>query len=352
MRHFRFSLKFVSVISICILIQSCGPSKHVGPGRLSYTNGNNLFIENTSGIFEPFPRDDIGNYSWSPDGKMLAFESLGNPDYIDIYIINSGGSGEINLTNNQGIQDFKPNWSPDGKKIVFVSSRNGNNDLYIINSDGTNLVQLTHDMGSINYPDWSLNGKYIIFTTWQDDPNIHDDYYIDGIPKIFRMKTDGSELIKLADEGIIPVWSPDGKYIIYESSKRTNRFGIFRMKIDGSEQISLTNNGSSPSWSPDGKRIAYVKTIDRTNSEIFVMNIDGTNQINLTNTPGFYMKPSWSLDGNKIAFASIRKENDSCPIYDLKSRGIIGIYVMNANGTEQTMITGICKYGIFPNWKP
>ena len=81
--------------------------------------------------------------SWSPDGNRIVFNlSLGSPDVAipefekvtpppppKIWIINTDGTGQIELTEGNG-----PSWSPDGSKIVFHSTRRGNSDIWIIDA--------------------------------------------------------------------------------------------------------------------------------------------------------------------------------------------------------------------------
>jgi Tol biopolymer transport system component len=78
-------------------------------------------------------------------------------------------------------------------------------------------------------------------------------------------------------------------------------------------------------------------------AEIYVMNADGTNQTNLTTNEAYDYSPSWSPDGTKIAFTSDRNENPE-------------IYVMNANGTNQTRLTTNVGeepwVDAYPSWSP
>ena len=60
-----------------------------------------------------------------------------------------------------------------------------------------------------------------------------------------------------------------------------------------------------PVFSPDGQKIAFTSTRDG-NSEIYVMNADGTNQTRLTNNTAFDAWPSFSPDSQKIIFTSLR----------------------------------------------
>ena len=75
------------------------------------------------------------------------------------------------------------------------------------------------------------------------------------------------------------------------------------------------------------------------NGEIYVMNADGTNQTRLTNNSAEDIWPSWSPDGTKIAFMSDRDGNGE-------------IYVMNADGTNQTRLTNNSATEYCPSWSP
>jgi TolB protein len=57
------------------------------------------------------------------------------------------------LTDNPA-WDGKPAWSPDGTKIAFVSDRDGNGDIYVMNADGSNVIRLTNE-GYNFEPSWS-----------------------------------------------------------------------------------------------------------------------------------------------------------------------------------------------------
>jgi hypothetical protein len=77
------------------------------------------------------------------------------------------------------------------------------------------------------------------------------------------------------------------------------------------------------------------------NREVYVMNADGTEQTRLTDSVGLNIEPSWSPDGTKIAFASSRDGVDI---------NIFEIYVMNADGTEQTRLTNNDAQDREPDW--
>ena len=85
-------------------------------------------------------------------------------------------------------------------------------------------------------------------------------------------------------------------------------------------------------------KIAFVSGRDG-NNEIYVMDADGSNQTRLTSNSEQDSYPSWSPDGSKIAFTSYRDGN-----YE--------IYVMDADGSSQTRLTSNGIYSLWPDWGP
>jgi Tol biopolymer transport system component len=73
----------------------------------------------------------------------------------DIYKINAVGGRRIQLTHNSKYDTY-PNYSPDGKKIVYTASK-GNairGDIYTINAFAGGKTKLTHDDADESAPSW------------------------------------------------------------------------------------------------------------------------------------------------------------------------------------------------------
>ena len=85
-------------------------------------------------------------------------------------------------------------------------------------------------------------------------------------------------------------------------------------------------------------RIAFVSSRDG-NDEIYVMNADGSNQTRLTHDPPINAAPAWSPDGRQLAFISTRDGN-------------LEIYVMNADGSNPTNLTKNIAIDYAPVWSP
>ncbi len=240
---------------------------------------------------------------WSLDGQKIAFTTWGDRQGSgggDIYVTNADGSRRKRLTTNPG-PDSNPAWSPDGRRIAFASGRDGNTGIYVMNPDGTEQRLLMPAKAS--YPPhlaWSPDGEKIAFTVALGSGR-------DGNLEINVMNADGSGQRRLTRSTVrdsYPVWSPDGRSIVFEHRRRQGTshwvgawgYKVYVMNADGSGQRRLMHGGSQPRWSPDGRKIAFVTKRDR-DTDIYVMNADGSGQRNLTRTPGGSRRessPVWS----------------------------------------------------------
>jgi Tol biopolymer transport system component len=106
----------------------------------------------------------------------------------------------------------------------------------------------------------------------------------------------------------------------------------------------LAIQGNQSVWAgtfpgPNGQ-IAFVKGVngESETNEIFVMNANGSDQTQLINNDVSDEEPSWSPDGEKIAFSGFGDD-------DSDSRGV---FVMNADGSDVTRLTD----GSQPSWSP
>ena len=101
--------------------------------------------------------------------QKIIFES-NRTGLNDLYVVNSDGSGLINLTNTSSAFEYSASWSPDGQKVVYVSDpRSSENDsmgwdmkLMIMDQDGTNK-QILDENAPIRRPRWSPSGNRILY---------------------------------------------------------------------------------------------------------------------------------------------------------------------------------------------
>jgi TolB protein len=181
--------------------------------------------------------------AWSPDGSKIIFMSSmqGDPE---LFLIDGSGGNPRRITYSAGI-DTSPAWNPKtGQQVAFVSDRSGVPQIYLMNADGSNVEKLSlPDMGYVVDPAWSPNGQLLAFS-WRRPEGNYDIYVIDAATRQLV------ELTRDAGRNERPSWAPDGRHIVFEST-RTRTRQIWTMLADGSQAQQLTFEGEneSPNWS-------------------------------------------------------------------------------------------------------
>jgi len=133
---------------------------------------------------------------------FYGWDTLNGVYNTDIYVMNSNGTGQMNITNNEA-DDRHPSWSPDGGKIAFASQRDGNYEVYTMNADGSGTIRLTTNAAADYEPTWSPDGSRIAFESGRD-----------GVPnwEIYVMNADGTGQRNLTNNPTPsrdPAWSPE-----------------------------------------------------------------------------------------------------------------------------------------------
>jgi TolB protein len=235
----------------------------------------------------------------------------------EIVITEWDGRNQLQLTRNGSI-NLNPDFSPDGREILFTSYKRGNPDLYKRALSSPVEIPVSSRKGLNMTGVWSPDGSRIALTLSKD-----------GNSEIYTLARDGSNPVRLTVTHAIevsPAWSPDGKQIAFVSD-RLGKPQIFIMNTDGTNVRRLTSAGNynvNPRWSPKGDKIAYAR-MNGGGFQIFTINSDGSGDTQLT-TVGSNENPAWSPDGRFIAFSS-------------KRSGVEAIHVMRSDGSGQTRVS-------------
>ena len=117
---------------------------------------------------------------------------------------------------------------------------------------------------------------------------------------------------------------------------------IFNTVTGITREVTSDGRSIEPAWSPDGKRIAFVRYSVSEENGIYVMNADGTGVTRVTG-PGFD-SPTWSPQGDALAFSG--SPPSSCP--GVQYCG--AIYVQGLN--EGSVMRRVAASGFMPAWSP
>ena len=245
--------------------------------------------------------DPLGGGINSVDDPAMQFHAASDAKMNLLATMNPDGTGITELH----INGYDPSISPDGSRIAFCSLRDDQySQIYVANADGTDEKRITKiTTGDSCGPVWSHDGKKIAFYSFAlPHPSRN--------PAVWVMDPDGSNMKRLAEHGLSPSWSPDDKQMAF-ASNRDGKFQIYVMTSDGSNVRRLTNNKaeeSSPAWAPDGQAIVFVSDRNGEHPGLFLMGADGSQQHGLVfSKRQDFCFPAWSLDGRTIAFSALNR---------------------------------------------
>ncbi|MGA2745416.1 MAG: protein kinase [Candidatus Sulfotelmatobacter sp.] len=202
---------------------------------------------------------NLGNLkraSVSPQGDRIALEiSTGTSDGAsDIWVLDLARGTRTRLTFDPAGNHF-PEWSPDGKWVVFNSGRNGKSQLFRKPADGSGAEEeLFHDDQIVTPSDWSRDGKYILYQ--RGVPGTQDIWAVplEGDRKPFLAVPTTPKTLRAVGR-----LSPNGRWLAYESNE-SGSLQVYVVAFNGGRgkwQVSV-NGGQLPSWSRDGSELYYV----------------------------------------------------------------------------------------------
>ena len=347
-----------------------GPGLKLSPqfldaNRIGYLAKSGTTAALTFSSGEKGSEGDIGNPSWSRDGRRVVYHS--GPIETIPAARRPGGS----LYGRDPQYDLRfasgfPAVSPDGRQIA-VSERTGRGSpddrtsLVVWNTDGTNPRRIFHAEGSLMSPSWSADGQWIVFGAGS--------YFVTRATRpaqIMIVKPDGSGARALTTgpgNSGFPSWSPDGKQVVYRfwndaagasppngpTPGRAAGLRIFNMS-DGAVRTLTTGYDNFPCWSAKG-RIVFSRLVND-EFHIFAINPDGTSLTQLTKGPYDDTHPACASDGEHVLFSTSRFGfKDEAPMSDIP-QPYGELIIMKIDGSDQRPLTDNRWEEGTPAWQP
>jgi hypothetical protein len=282
-------------------------------------------------------------------GKEIVFETNragldpSGSSIIQLYSVNTDGTGLRLLSAAPIGTQTAASWSPDGSRLLFTSTppRGQDRDIFIMNADGSEVAPYLLGSGQAA---WSPDMSQVALSA--QDPN--GEFVGIGTVPFDNPNPDSIEFFTFADFMSRPTWAPDGSRLAYVR-------GSFPQDVDASFDLEVLDLGTGeaealplaledledPQWSPDGEWLLFAGAPERFTGprDLYLVRPNGTDLTPLTDTPDDEITPAWSPDGSRIAFASNRDGN-----YE--------IYVMDADGTHLVRLTNNPAFDAGPAWRP
>jgi Tol biopolymer transport system component/tRNA A-37 threonylcarbamoyl transferase component Bud32 len=210
-------------------------------------------------------------------------------------------TGERHQLTSHTMDNFGGSFSPDGRTIAYHSTRSGNSEIFLHHLDGSPETQITDDPGWDMYPDWSPDGRQLIFNSNRQD----------GRFKIFIANSDGGGERLLLDQevsissALYPVnamlisrWSPDGRRIAYLVTT-DGVTSLWTVRPNGEDARDIVRNVGWFDWYRDSRRVVYTRPRG-SDTELVAVNLETGEDRSLYVGP--LMEVEVSPDGEKVAF--------------------------------------------------
>ncbi|HET8568415.1 MAG TPA: S9 family peptidase [Candidatus Limnocylindria bacterium] len=254
---------------------------------------------------------------WSPDGAGIAFlRDAGGDERYQIWLMRRDGRRQRALTGEPEVTHREIEWSPDGSRIACASVAAGRaSAISVIDVATGERRELTDGSFADEKPRWSPDGRWIAFQSRREDDRTIADIYLvpSGGGAARRLETRNG----VAGQSLEVAWSPFGDAIAFSTDVR-GRFEIAVARLDERHEVAeverLTNtpfDSTEPCWRADGRAIRYLHSRDGETSvrEVFVASHADHAALDL---PGVHKWPRTGPDSATAAvvFSSARRPWD------------------------------------------
>ncbi|HET7890345.1 MAG TPA: protein kinase [Candidatus Sulfotelmatobacter sp.] len=241
------------------------------------------------------------------NGGVLAFGNGTSGNVQLVWMDRTGRQTGVAAENLQNLQYAR--LSPKGDRIALMLD-SGINDIWCLDLARGVRTRLTFGPVANTFPVWSPDGKWIAYGSTRP-----------GSGGIFRKLADGSgaeeTLISTPDPtGFIPTdWSSDGKTLFYSTGLSTGDQIIWALPLDGERKPQqVVAHGTNGALSPNGRWLAY--TAFSGPAEVYVVGYGGS-QGKWQVSPNGGQVPQWSKDGKELYYFDGSQSISAVPVKDL-----------------------------------
>jgi TolB protein len=208
-----------------------------------------------------------GFAQWAPHGRRIAFQRqfgpAGDPTFLfALYVMRADGTHVRQITHrgadplvDHRYQDKAPSWSPTAQRLAFerVDGRSDHHAIFTVRLDGTHRTRLTPWMLDAAQPDWSPNGRWIMFRSKANSDTVGNVWLVHpGGTGLHRVTHD----FRGTGKWVSGSFSPNGRRIVAGKAPGVGSAGnadVYVMRLDGSHMRNITTSvaaENSPDWGP------------------------------------------------------------------------------------------------------
>ena len=202
--------------------------------------------------------------TWSPDGRLIAYGSTRGPDF-GILVRAADGSGDEQRLVEDPRPLFPTSWSPDGSTLTVTRGGTAE-DIYLLDvEENAELTRLVEGPDHRHAAAFSPDGRWIAYCDWAS-----------GVSAVrVRPASGKGSMIQVADDGSMPLWSPDGRELYFLTGGRRERLMVTEVEQGSTLSFTLPRRlfehpfGGSIGLglrrydvSRDGKRFLYAEAPD------------------------------------------------------------------------------------------
>ena len=185
--------------------------------------------------------------------------------------------------------------------IAFQAQTDAGLQIFTVRPNGHDLRQITHVDGDAVLPDWSPDGRQIVFEIDRPNPTVCS---------IAVMNADGNDIVELTPPNANicesdPSFTPDGLRIIFDRVDfDTQEEAFWSMNRAGGDRKRIGNCCSDPNVSPNGKKLSFLTNNGQPGqTALFTSGIDGSTLFQVTPFSfNVAVKQDWSPDGKTLLF--------------------------------------------------
>ena len=247
------------------------------------------------------------DYALSTHGDSILVSARG-----DLFRLSKASRAE-DLTNTPGTDEDHPSWSPDGRLIAYETDSIGSQQLAVRPAEGGPERIVTHfSTGYFYTPIWSPYSDSFLVA--------------DASHSLWWIHLDGSSPQKIASDPNAEIrdasFSPDARWIAYSTQRSTQLRAIHLYDLTTSKDTIISSPMESdrvPVFTSDGR---YFVFISQRNEQPFVSDRDDEDLISTVNSDGLYAV-ALNRDGPAVTPTALQYASTSEPLVHIDLDGFM-----------------------------